>query len=62
MVDSFSSARHDVIEFGMIIHYCKTIFEQYYSGEFERWLTKMVVEEVVGNDALMPPVYGKMSC
>ena len=30
LMDSFSSARQDVTEFGMIIHNCKTIFEQYY--------------------------------
>jgi len=30
VLDSFSSAHQDVIEFGMIIHNCKTIFEQYY--------------------------------
>jgi len=28
------------------------------SGEFERRLTEMVVEEVAGNDAPVPPVYG----
>ena len=39
VVDSFSSAHQDVTEFGMIIHNCKTIFEQYYvnfSVEFVR--------------------------
>ena len=39
VVDSFSSARQDVTKFGMIIHNCKTIFEQYYvnsSVEFVR--------------------------
>jgi len=39
VVDSFSSAHQDVTEFGMIIHNCKTIFEQYYvnsSIEFVR--------------------------
>ena len=38
-MDSFSSARQDVTEFGMIIHNCKIIFEQYYvnfSVEFVR--------------------------
>lgn len=29
VVNSFSSARHDVTKFGMIIHNCKTIFEQF---------------------------------
>jgi len=39
VVDSFSSAHQDVREFEMIIHNCKTIFEQYYinsSVEFVR--------------------------
>lgn len=39
MVDSFSSSTHDIIEFGMIIHKCRTIFKQYYvnfSVEFIR--------------------------
>lgn len=39
VVDSFSFAHQDVTEFGMIIHNCKTIFEQYYvnsSVEFVR--------------------------
>lgn len=39
VVDSFSSTHQDVTEFAMIIHNCKTIFEQYYvnsSVEFVR--------------------------
>jgi len=39
VVDSFSSASQDVTKFGLIIHNCKTIFEQYYvnsSVEFVR--------------------------
>lgn len=38
-VDSFSSSYQDVTEFGVIIHNCKIIFEQYYvdsSVEFVR--------------------------
>ena len=38
LVDSFPFGHHDVTEFMMIIHNCKTIFEQYHvnsSVEFE---------------------------
>ena len=45
VVDSFSSSSQDVTEFGMIIHNCKTIFEQYYvnsSVEFVRRKTNEV--------------------
>jgi hypothetical protein len=32
VVESFSSAHQEAIKFGMIIHNCKTIFEQYYAN------------------------------
>jgi len=40
MMDSFSSAYQDVTNFGMIIHNCKTIFEQYYVSSIELLMRK----------------------
>ena len=39
ILNNFSSAHHNATKFGMVIHNCKTIFEQYYinsSVEFVR--------------------------
>jgi len=49
VVDSFSSTHHDVTKFGMIIHNCEIIFEQYYvnsSLEFMRKQTNVSVHRL----------------
>ena len=40
MVDSFLSPQHDIIEFGIVIQNCKTLFRQYYENSTIKFIRR----------------------